>query len=890
VRTSVLIGLVCLFVYNANLRSISAGDAYPARYMPFGLLRYGSLSLDPILPLVRQGQTPAYWIQKGRGDRAISLYPVVLPIVVSPLYVPAALYLQVHGWPADATDRAARIMEKLSASLLAATTSALLFLLLRRRASPSVALLLTLAFAFGTTTWMISSQALWQHGLAELLLVSALLLVTGPATMGRVIAAGAMLGLAAGNRPPDAILAAALTFHALYWAGRRAPWLVVAGAVPAALVLAYNLAFAGHWAGGYGLVGKTRFFSRNSLLPGMAGLLFSPTHGLFVFSPFLLAVPLAVRRLWADVEHRRLVVAMAAAMAMQLLLYAKADWTGGASFGPRWLTDLLPFLFWMLAPIVMSLRRPARIVFACACSVAIGIEAVGAFWYMNASDSVVATASNRQQAQWDVRNAPFLLELRHPPAPTMLWGSRRDCHATDLQGNLDVLRTTIIGPEILPAESDMRAEGWTLVGQQTPSDVTVTLDDRVVGSTRRFFTRPDVVHAIRNTHEAGWTVDVSGAGVAAGEHVLRVLARSCPDSPPRVLLTRAIVTTAPPPVPVAGAGDGSLRSLAARAAELLGRDQSSLGFWLTPFTKAPRFERPSLEMNTFLTSLLVDVLEPVATDAHVTDALGRARAHLTAQIEDDGLVRYHGLPNGPGIGTLGCAISPDADDTALVWRIAPKTTPALLRRAVATLGQYRTSDGLYRTWLAPPDRYECLDPGRDPNPADLVIQMHVLMLLAQADPPAARALCAALAPVVNEDRVWAYYRMTPIVPIFRQSDLEKAGCSVTLPASRLRVSVASQDDWTAAATLLHRFAGRGQTPPTSTETSALLRTLAADDFARVRASPPLLFHNDLTATTPRYYWSQDAGYALWLRLYFESARRDRVDGGSDSQVRPGAKR
>lgn len=29
----------------------------------------------------------------------------------------------------------------------------------------------------------------------------------------------------------------------------------------------------------------------------------------------------------------------------------------------------------------------------------------------------------------------------------------------------------------------------------------------------------------------------------------------------------------------------------------------------------------------------------------------------------------------------------------------------------------------------------------------------------------------------------------------------------------------------------------------------------------------MLYHNDLTATVKRYYWSEDFGYALRLRLY-----------------------
>ena len=48
---------------------------------------------------------------------------------------------------------------------------------------------------------------------------------------------------------------------------------------------------------------------------------------------------------------------------------------------------------------------------------------------------------------------------------------------------------------------------------------------------------------------------------------------------------------------------------------------------------------------------------------------------------------------------------------------------------------------------------------------------------------------------------------------------------------------------------------------------ALLVRLGSDDFALLRRTPPLLYHNDLSATVPRYYWSEDAGYALWLRLY-----------------------
>ena len=387
-RASLLIGLCCLIVYNANFRSISAGDTYPARYLPFAILQYHTLFMDPVAKVAAQGRgDTAFWLVPRPDGHVVALYPVVVPVLVAPLYIPAVAYLHVRGWTDARLDSVARIMEKVAASFLAALSASLLYLLLRRRAKPSIALLLTAAYAFGTTTWVVSSQALWQHGLAEVLVIGALLLLTGPCTAPRVLAAGLLLGLMAGNRPPDVILAAALGVYGLFWAGRRRAALLFAGAaLPMVLVLLYNFAAAYNIFGGYGLIGKARFFS-HELLPGVAGLLFSPTKGLFVFSPFLLFVALAWRHLPRSREERALTLAMSAGIVIQILLYAKADWRGGLSWGPRYMTDLLPFLMWMLVPVVAALRGFGRVCFLAAVGIAVAFETIGAFSYTGSLDS-----------------------------------------------------------------------------------------------------------------------------------------------------------------------------------------------------------------------------------------------------------------------------------------------------------------------------------------------------------------------------------------------------------------------------------------------------------------------------------------------------------------------
>ncbi|HYH44795.1 MAG TPA: hypothetical protein VEG34_03860, partial [Thermoanaerobaculia bacterium] len=680
-----------------------------------------------------------------------------------------------------------------------------------------------------------------------------------------------LCGLIAGNRPPDAILAAALGAYGLFWAGRKAALLAAAAALPVGLVLLYNLGVTGHFAGGYGRAG-TAAFLQHDLLSGLAGLLFSPTRGLFVFSPFLLFLVLAWRYPPRDSRERGLSLAIGAGVVLQVLLYAKTDWRAGLSWGPRFLTDLLPLLVWLLAPVAAALRGVGRVGFLAAVGAAVVIQAIGAFWYTGMTDTALFAGNSgphRLRAAWDWRNAPFVVALRQGPAPAEL--------AIEMRGSFDAIQAGGRAVSEVTAGQEIVAAGWALAGDATPWRVAVAVDGGVVGASRTFHDRSDVRGALGTASPAGWLVPLGTAGLAPGEHRLAALAWASEKGEryflaERKLTVRAAGEAQPAADVAAGVAAGEDLDLAFRTATArLRAHQQEPGYWLTSYTTAARFEQPRPEMNTYLTALLIDLLDPPAAAGGLGDSLQRARRHLTGQIEADGLVRYHGLPDGPGIGTLGCAITPDTDDTALVWRLAPGPDRRRLSAALATIDRYRIREGLYRTWLAPREAYRCLDPGSDPNPADIVIQMHLLQLLAEVEPPAGRALCEALRPVVDQDRVWVYYRMAPLVPILRLPDLRRAGCGLELPASRLRTSVPGQEIWVSAARLLERALTPQGPPPDPAEVREVLRQLARDDFALVRTNPPLLYHNDLTATVPRYYWSEDVGYALWVRLVHETA-------------------
>jgi hypothetical protein len=862
-RASILIGLCCLVVYNANLRAISAGDAYPARYLPFAILQYHTIFLDPVAKVAAQGRgAGGFWMLPRPTGHIISMYPVVVPVLIAPLYLPAVGYLHLRGWTDARLDYLARVMEKLSASLLAALSASLLYLLLLRRAKPPIALLLTLAYAFGTTTWVISSQALWQQGMAGLLVIGALLFLTAPCTAPRALAAGLLLGLIAGNRPPDIIIAAMLGAYGLFWAGRRrAPLLAVAAALPMLVVLLYNLHVAGNVGGGYGLIGKARFFD-HPLLPGIGGLLVSPTKGLLVFSPFLLFLVLAWRHLPRLREDRLLTLAMSIAVVIQILLYAKADWRGGESWGPRYMTDLLPLLIWMLVPVVAALHGVGRVCFLIAVGVAIAIEAIGAFSYSGSIDlpifaADIGTETHDMRAAWDWRNAPFLTSLQRGIAPAEL--------TVSVRGSLDAVESGGHATAVVTAGQDASVTGWALAGDETPSQVAVSIDGGQTIATSSFIDRPDVRRTLHTASPAGWRIPLDTAGLAPGEHRLTAFALAVGKREGQYLDERTLTVRM---APAAGGAAGDVKMPADLAADFssgaarIREHQQAQGYWLTAFTSGPRFQEPRPEMNTFLTALLIDLLNPLAATSGLEDNLHAARRHLTGQIEAGGLVRYHGRPDGPGIGTLGCVITPDTDDTALVWRVAPDPDRSRLTAALATIGRYRTPEGLYRSWLAPREAYQCLDPGRDPNPADIAIQIHLLLLLSEVRPQAGHSLCEALRPVIDDDRIWVYYRKTPLIPILRLPDLRRAGCELKLPESRMRTDVPDQQIWVSIVRMLGN-----EMAADPTLIRAILRELSRDDFALIRTNPPLLYHNDLTATVSRYYWSEDAGYALWLRLY-----------------------
>lgn len=425
--TATLLCLLLLVIYNANFRLGPSGDTLPARFLPFSLVCDHTLYLDDwVRPYLRGAyEDGGHFLTAARGHW-MSSYPIITPVLVSPLYIAPAWWLRSQ--PAAAREEAARLiartMEKLSASLLAALSAGVLYLALLRITTSGAALLVTLVYALAANTWSTSSQALWLHALTQLsfaFLIWALLRcsASGRRDAGGTSAfcAGLALAVAAANKPTNLLVALFVIAYVLQRHGNRLAAFFVPLLTVGALVLAYNLYFfggiLGAWSAAKLASGAWGGFGNPSPL-ALPGLLISPNRGLLAYSPWTVFAIWGAVRLWRENRWDWVRYLIPGVAALVLLPACYDRWWGGYCFGPRYLADVLPFCALFLAGLWPHIRRSrgalgffiATVVFS------LWVQCVGAFCYTWQWDNRPASVDAHPERLWDWRDSQVLRSWR----------------------------------------------------------------------------------------------------------------------------------------------------------------------------------------------------------------------------------------------------------------------------------------------------------------------------------------------------------------------------------------------------------------------------------------------------------------------------------------------
>ena len=361
---------LCVYLYHYRYRIWGAGgDTTPAELLPLALERNHSLHFDGL-------DTPGgYWFHE-RNGHLVSGYPIVPGFFNIPAYTIA----RWRGVPLDSEHRS--MLSMISASVVTAASVAFLFLALSNLcARRATAIGGALVYAFGTTAMSVAARGMWQHGPSLLFLTLGLWLLTSSSRLA-VALAGLPLGFAVFNRPVNLLIIAPLALYVLLRHRRAFLPFCAAAAVPAILLAWYSLHYwgtvtaLGQYSAGEWFIGHFG--------PGVAGLLFSPSRGLFVFTPLFVFSAIAMIALVRHPSREPLLAALAVGVLATILLYAKWwAWWGGNSFGYRLLTEIVPPLIVFLASgweRFFSARRVLYPLLGIAAALSLYIHLLGAFY------------------------------------------------------------------------------------------------------------------------------------------------------------------------------------------------------------------------------------------------------------------------------------------------------------------------------------------------------------------------------------------------------------------------------------------------------------------------------------------------------------------------------
>lgn len=311
----------------------------------------------------------------GPNDHVCSIFPPGTAFLAFPFFAPFVFA------GADPLNLGLLVrVGHVAAATIEVIATLLLWSLMRRFVSARWALALVLLYFFGTSVRTIASQALWQHAGVHLAIAFALWLVisTRPTALWREFAAGVALGYGTVVRQTTGLLVPFLPAARV----RATVAAFVGAAIGVTPLLVYNaLAFGNPLEQGYG----TKPFDTSPLI-GLYGLLLSPSRGLFVYEPYLVFAfaTVVLLRPGRDFLELRLLSLVYAWAATAILYSTYAEWWGGRVFGPRFLDDLAPVLFALLAWGIghgLLARWPARIAFWVCAAWSLVIFQAAAFVY-----------------------------------------------------------------------------------------------------------------------------------------------------------------------------------------------------------------------------------------------------------------------------------------------------------------------------------------------------------------------------------------------------------------------------------------------------------------------------------------------------------------------------
>jgi hypothetical protein len=346
---------------------VNGGDSQPVVCSAVSVLRHGSLELSDFgrrydgSVWSRDGRTPYFFTATAAG--LYSSYPSGMVVFA----VPTTTLAWSLGADLFSREVASRI-ERWTACWVEGLCIGLFFLIALHLVRPGPAWVTAALLATGSALYSTVGMALWQHGgvvfWSLVLLLVELRRPTRPLS-GAMFLQGLAIAMLAATRLSSGLIVGPF----LVWVLVRAPLRAIAIGVTAGFcwipwALVYSNAYGTPLGPSTGQLHAANWMS--DLGPSLAAVLISPSHGLFIYQPWLLLAALlivpAVRRTAQPLATEPAgwkAFCTTAVVLHVLLISAWGCWWGGACWGSRLLTDVLPLAsFFCLRPVAWLLASP----------------------------------------------------------------------------------------------------------------------------------------------------------------------------------------------------------------------------------------------------------------------------------------------------------------------------------------------------------------------------------------------------------------------------------------------------------------------------------------------------------------------------------------------------
>lgn len=352
--------IILFFVFIAHFISpiIISWDSAFCPYVTLSIVREGNTDLDEYNPLLEINKKELYAVQKINGHY-YSIYPIGTPIIATPVVFILDKIFHFNYKKANFV-LWHEFIQRVAAGLIVSMTASLVYLIaavyFKGIFYPT---LLTFIFSFCTSAWSVASRALWQHGPSMLMLTVVLYLVILAKHKPWLIRfLGLPLVLAYVIRPTNIVSVALFTcFVFLEYKRYFLSYLlwVLVSFMP---FLFYNLSIYRALLPSY--YSPAGLGSNRHFIEALAGNFFSPSRGIFIFSPVLLFSLFGVYLKFKNKALERLDYTLVTIIILHwLIISSYVYWQGNWSIGNRYFSDLMPFFIYFLMPVFLTVSRIA---------------------------------------------------------------------------------------------------------------------------------------------------------------------------------------------------------------------------------------------------------------------------------------------------------------------------------------------------------------------------------------------------------------------------------------------------------------------------------------------------------------------------------------------------